>query len=477
MRAKLVPLLLAVLLGSAATTAALGQEGEGSNDLVFSLLSDGLHDGFEAARLLNGKTRVAIWPFQEKDIPVDSEMAESFNNRLLARFKKDTGRKLVFVGRKELRALIADLEESGQGLDDPVATVSKSAVADVLIMGKIRLTGGTVNLSYKAIGSSGRNMGKILAATDPQSLKLGVRGAAMTLDRALRAAARKLAELFPDLTELRLGGIRFQSSRIQTPFGRYVEQRAADEFTDVFSNVISGRLIKVKRYSVKPEDMKPSKQSRKGSYVLSGGYWDFGAAIDLRLRLRADDGRTASWRGRVLPPAGIVVRPQGNFPAVLLENDGLGPFRFRLSSANGDDPVYHIGDKLNLLVQLESDAWLYCFYRQADGRMLKIIPNQFHREALVKSGRVLTLPGQIMPFDLNIGEPPGIELVKCFALSRDVTRDLPDELQAMDFAFLPEGMDFRLPTIFRELEDVTLSEASIVITVRQPQSRQSPTNR
>lgn len=470
-RSQLVPLLLAVFLGAASTSAVFGQEAEGSNDLVFSLLSDGLHDGFEAARLLNGKTRVAIWPFQEKDVPVDPDMAESFNNRLLARFKQDVGRKLVFVGRKELRALIADLEESGQGLNDPIATVSKSAVADVLIVGKIRLTGGVVNLSYKAMGSSGRNMGKILAATDPQSLKLGVRGAAMTLDRALHTAARKLADLFPDLRELRLGGIRFQSSRIQTPFSRYVEQRAADEFTDVFSNVISGRLIKVKRDSLKPEDMKPRKQSRQGSYVLSGSYWDFGSAIDLRLRLRADDGRTASWRGRVLPPAGIVVRPEGNFPAVLLENDGLGPFRFRLSSANGDDPVYYIGDKLNLMVQLESDAWLYCFYRQADGRMVKIIPNQFHREALVKGGRVLTLPGRIMPFDLNIGEPPGIELVKCFALSRDVTSDLPDELQALDFTFLPEGMDFRLPTIFRSLDNVTMSEASIVITVQQPNSR------
>ena len=299
----------------------------------------------------------------------------------------------------------------------------------------------------------------------------------MTLDRALRAAARKLSQHFPDLTELRLGGIRFQSSRIQTPFSRYVEQHASDEFTEVFSNVISGRLIKVKRETLKPEDLNARKQSREGSYVLTGGYWDFGSAIDLRLRLHADDGRTASWRGRVLPPAGIVVRPQGNFPAVLLENDGLGPFRFRLSSANGDDPVYYIGDKLNLMVQLGSDAWLYCFYRQADGRMVKIIPNQFHREALVKSGRVLTLPGQMMPFDLNIGDPPGIELVKCFALSRDVTNDLPDELQALDFAFLPEGMEFRLPTIFRSLDDVALSEASLVITVRQPKNRQTPGNR
>jgi hypothetical protein len=42
---------------------------------------------------------------------------------------------------------------------------------------------------------------------------------------------------------------------------------------------------------------------------------------------------------------------------------------------------------------------------------------------------------------------------------------LPKSIRADNFPVLPEGMDFRLPQVFRQLQEVSLSEASVVINV------------
>ena len=467
-------LIIGVMVGvlTAAPQMASAQKWGGGNDLAIKIISDELIDSFSTEKLLNRKTRVAIWPFQEKDVPISVEAARTFDTELLTRLKNAAGRNLVFVGRRELRTLTADLEESNLDIDNPVALVANSAKVDVLIIGTLQLQDGRARLSYKALGASGKRVGRILASTSARTVKFQQQQAALTLDLALRNAARKLAGLARDMQELTLGGIRFESSRVQTPLGRYVEQRAADEFTDVYNNVLSNRMIRISREQVTENDLKPPDERtdtthvNKGRYTLTGTYWDFGSAIDLRLRLKAPDGRVGVWSGRILPPEGIQIRPTGNFPTVLLENDGLGPFKFTLSSGRGENPVYNIGDKLNLLVRLDQDAWMYCFYRQADGKMLKIIPNQYYENPFIKGGNIQTIPGPRLPFDLNIGEPAGVELVKCFAVSRDITDDLPRELRSLDFPVLPDGMDFRLPAIFRRLQNVAVSEASVVITVK-----------
>jgi hypothetical protein len=474
-RAKFVALAALLMIGIVAGLPlnAWAQKWSSGNDLPIKLLSDDLIKSFNNLKLLNRKTRVAIWPFQEKDTPITTDIAETFNTALLSRLIRDTEGTLLFVGRKELRTLIADLDESSPAIANPVALVSSKANVDVLIIGTLSLEKGRAELSYKAVGASGRRLGRILAATGARSVTFNRQQAVMTLDQAVRAAVRKLARMANDLNELTLAGIRFETSRVQTPLGRYIEQRASDEFTDVFSNILSNRMIRIGRQQVTPDDLKPSSakdKSRlvdKGRYALSGTYWDFGSSIDLRLRLTAPDGRVGVWNNRILPPQGIQIRPSGNFPSVLLENDGLGPFRFSLTSGRGENPVYDIGDKLNFMVRLEHDAWLYCFYRQADGKMLKIIPNRYHENAFIKGGQVHTIPGRRLPFDLNIGEPAGVELIKCFAVSRDVSNDLPYELRSMEFPVLPDGMDFRLPAIFRRLQGVVISESSVVITVKK----------
>ena len=76
------------------------------------------------------------------------------------------------------------------------------------------------------------------------------------------------------------------------------------------------------------------------------------------------------------------------------------------------------------------------------------------------------MPGKkIFPFEFKMVEPAGLELVKCFATSRDVTADLPPHLQGRSLEALPKGAEYRLSQVFHALPNTTVSEASMAVTV------------
>ena len=60
----------------------------------------------------------------------------------------------------------------------------------------------------------------------------------------------------------------------------------------------------------------------------------------------------------------------------------------------------------------------------------------------------------------------GLELVKCFATSRDVTEELPADLQGREWRPLdPRFLGEELSDSFRNLPDTAVTEASLAITV------------
>ena len=139
----------------------------------------------------------------------------------------------------------------------------------------------------------------------------------------------------------------------------------------------------------------------------------------------------------------------------------------RLTTARGDTPSFAIGENFELTVELSHDAWLYCYYRQADGRVVKFFPNPQHKDARLKGGTAHGIPGDIYPFDLPFAEPPGNEQLTCYATDRDVDAELPALLRAPDFAPLPPGMVARLPEIFDGLPDTVVARASLPILVKR----------
>ena len=212
---------------------------------VFALLASELLDGLGAT--VPRATRIAIWPFRDDEIPISPATARSFNDSLLSALFRGAERGYAFVGRDELRTVIRELTESGDPDENPVAAVAESAAADVLIVGSFGLGRGQLSVAYKALGVSGDRIGRILAITRPYALDIDSRRANLSLDQGLVRASRAFADGAPAMIELRLAGIHFQTSRIQTEFGRYVERKMADALVEAFSSAITGGALIVKR--------------------------------------------------------------------------------------------------------------------------------------------------------------------------------------------------------------------------------------
>lgn len=428
---------------------------------------------------IGDRLKLAIEPFATEDVPVGEGMAEEIHAAFRAALVKAAGTEFTVVARSDLAAIFREAREFADG--NPVPALLKSARADILIRGRLQPAAAGVAASFSAVGISDT---ATLAETGYRPLGLAPGGAGaprLLLEPAIAAAARLLAGRAPQMEELRLGGIRFQTTGVQPPFGRYLERRIADALAQSASNVLSGRqlIVRAAEGDVRKEAMRGiSMDARRvemgdagpGVYLLTGIYWDLEEAVEIGLSLRNSAGESAQWRGQVRRdsiPASLELRPPPEFsdPHRITP---VGPIGFRLASARGRDPAYRINEKLNLLVHLDQPAWLYCFYSQADGQTFKIFPNFHHRTARLAAGPH-SIPGDMLPFEFTFRPPEGVELLKCFALGRDPQGDLPAELRLLDerLSPVPRALAQRLPQIFRTLRDAPMSEASLVITVER----------
>ena len=223
------------------------------------------------------------------------------------------------------------------------------------------------------------------------------------------------------------------------------ERRGIEEYLVEFPGYQKHRLVKDRL-----EHREYHYETNAGKAQLSSDLAKMLAFLDLPSRVAFDAGRFQVRNIAVDTP------PTANSPS------GIA---LRLSSVRGRDPTYRIGETLDLLIELDRDAWLYCFYLQVDGRLIKLFPNIHHRVARLVGGQQHKVPGALYPFDLDIVEPPGTELLTCFATTRNVEADLPVDLRRMEIAPLPEDVALGVAEIFRNIPDVGMTEASLTITV------------
>ena len=434
--------------------------------------------------------RIAVVPFEQDDIKIAKAVADEYNASLFAALIEKAGSRYDLMARQHLTALIEDMQQTGvwEAADgNPInALLSNAGKVDVLIRGHIRLSGQTAVLRYTALGMDGR----LLAQTAPLSLDLHPDDAkiardTVSLDTAVAAAAEQLADQVPDMEELLLGGVRFEDTGAQPAFGRYLEGRLANAVRDAFTNTITGRSVTVRRLQARHGLTRSAgKATAKdlsdrnigggtNSYVLSGSYWELPDSIELRFNLKGPKGSPAGWVGWIAArdAMGWRLRPTGDFGR-LRDNDGLGPFSFQLTSDRGKNAAYRIGETMQLLVRLDREAWLYCFYRDAKENMIQILPNSEYWKYFNQprfAGDVLhKIPAERgFGFQFTFTPPEGHELVKCFAVSRDVTKELPRELQGRSLSPLPRELATQITQIFQGLRDTAVSEASFVVTVSE----------
>ena len=417
--------------------------------------------------------RVAIWPFQKDKIPIAKQIADSYNDHLLAKLVKLNKGQLEFVARDALKTIIEDRFQTGalENGDQPIAALMKKASnVDVLIRGRLRVIRKGVSLSYKAIGMDG----KILAQTVPVYLQLKEKEQNMvddllTVDRAVSEASRYFIENVSDIMELRLGGLYYENTGIQTPFALFLKEKIASSIQKEAANVLTDRRIRIISGSRRGGLGKKDRRS----YILKGRYWILGQNLEIQLAIENRKSIASSWSGRI--PTSYIkrlkFRPSRDFEH-LRTNDGLGPFEFQLKCGKGNNPVYRIGEKLKLKMRVSENIWMYCFYVQANGQIIQIFPNppfwRLQKSPMLKRNKWHQMPDpKLFPFVLTATKPIGIELIKCFATSRDVTGELPKTFRGNSLAPMSKNVLNKASTLFGSLEDVSVAEASLVINVTE----------
>lgn len=460
------------LLAAACWPRSAGAAAEMARAEALSLIADAMVSQTLAAMPAGRPPRIAVLPFSSEDVPVMPAVAAELHAGMLSALLRAGGERIHLVARESLRAIIADLDRTGAGAGgaiDPAAIVLRRARdIDLVAMGQMRRTDGGVMLSYRVVLVPDSD---IIASTTPRkvplnSSELDPTAAEHSLDQAVEAAARYFLLHAGDMNELQTGGIRFESTGAQPPFGRYLQDRMVAALEAGRADPLSGR-----RLTVRPA---VEEQLARGAYRFQGRYWDFGAAIELRLRLTGSDGRSLGWRQRVLRASagGLRLRPHGDFGS-MRDNDGIGPFAFHLSTDRGGDPAYRIGEEVDLFVEVERDAWLYCFYVDSGGALSQILPNPHLRggdagAVRVAGGRRQRLIADALDYIvLRVTPPVGQELLKCFAADRDIAADLPVGLRGTSNDPLVPGLAAGLSQRFRAVPNAGIAEASVVITVHE----------
>ena len=142
------------------------------------------------------------------------------------------------------------------------------------------------------------------------------------------------------------------------------------------------------------------------------------------------------------------------------------PPRVILGTGRGDPPSYRVGESMTLQVQPTRDAFVYCYYQDSEGTVVRIFPNRFQPDALLHVGTATAIPpaGQ-RAFEIRFDQAGGHEQVACLAADREVGLALPAALKRQDLEPLPlHGLD-EVAAQFRALPGARVDEARLTIEV------------
>ena len=105
-------------------------------------------------------------------------------------------------------------------------------------------------------------------------------------------------------------------------------------------------------------------------------------------------------------------------------SEAVAPLDLYLDSSRGRYPTYHAGEPVELVLQTNRDAYLYCMIRDRDGHLNPLFPLQSAQAEFVA-----TIPsicsGRSLPTVMRArAELDGSE-IRCFASERDLATELP----------------------------------------------------
>ncbi|WP_135075873.1 DUF4384 domain-containing protein [Terasakiella sp. SH-1] len=426
--------------------------------------------------------KIAVHPFKEDELPISLEEAQIYVDGFTRALVKQAGDRYAIVGRKELGAVIHDINEMGTRSDsiNPLGDLISRARSDLLAVGELSLKGEKIILSYKLVETE---TGRIVSASQKSfKRKAGEiqEAGGLSLNGAAQKAASVLMRDVVNPRKIMVQGLRYQTSGVHTSFGRYFMGTLGDAFRrqgasgprnindfDISEFVVEEeqfRGLKLASGSVESHRL----ERHKRDYVLKGTYWVFDQWVEVRLTLIGQGGTSVSWRGRVIKseiPANLDLIP----PPAPIEEEArkpIGPMNLYLSSNKGENPLFKVGQKMVLALRVDQDAYVSCYYLQADHQIFRIFPNPFVTSHKMNGGFTQKIPAAGMPFSFEFTPPTGVEAVKCFALDRDALLEVGRQIGKAAFEPLSLTTERELTKVYRSLPNVALSEASLIVTVQ-----------
>jgi hypothetical protein len=121
--------------------------------------------------------------------------------------------------------------------------------------------------------------------------------------------------------------------------------------------------------------------------------------------------------------------------ALTMPKSQLTPLSAKVTTDRGDRPSYGVGEVLQASVDINRDAFLYCFYQDGDGTIARLFPNRYQgADPLVRS-RHMVLSSDKQTVKIRFDRSGAKERVACYASETDLI--LPPELKEKELVPLP----------------------------------------
>lgn len=427
--------------------------------------------------------KLALHPLEAEDSPVALAEVQPLVDGLTQALIRIAGDRYAVVGRDELGAVVQEIDRMGSRSDDvnPLGRLFDQAQSDLLGVGSVALKGNQIILSYKFVETE---TGRIVSASQrsfkraKQAEERTVQG--LSLEGAASQAAQKLLRDVSNIRSIVVQGLRYEKSGSHSAFSTYFMDLLSEHLRHQASTgPRSINDLSISEFVVKDDDFRGLDLVETGvenrylsdqpqDYLIKGRYWVLPDHVDVRLTLENAAQQAVSWRGKIvkseIPETLDLVPP----PAPVAEDarQPLGPFDLTLTSNKGENPLFRVGEQMVLAIGASQPAYVRCYYLQADGAIFQIFPNRFGQDSFINGGFTRKIPSNGMPFAFEFSPPTGVEAVKCYGSDQDLEQRLAAHITTKAFTPLSVPNAVALTKIFRDMRDITLSEASLIVTVQ-----------
>jgi hypothetical protein len=90
-------------------------------------------------------------------------------------------------------------------------------------------------------------------------------------------------------------------------------------------------------------------------------------------------------------------------------------FKIKVWSDKGEGAIYKKDEVVKFCFRSNKNCYVYIYHMDAGGQVKMLFPNGYNKNNSINENQVYVIPDQTMKFDLQIGEPFGVEIIKAIA--------------------------------------------------------------